>query len=54
MRRKCVNLLAFICIFNGKKDNSKNVGLYRNDELAVFKNVKGPASEKIKKNTIFV
>ena len=29
--------------------NSKNIGLYRDDRLAVFKNVSGPASEKIKK-----
>ena len=33
----------------GKKYDSKNIGLYRDDGLAVFKNVNGPASEKIKK-----
>ena len=33
----------------GKKYDSKNIGLYRDDGLAVFKNVSGPASEK-KKN----
>ena len=33
----------------GKKYDSKNIGLYRDDGLAVFKNVSGPASEKIKK-----
>ena len=32
-----------------KKYNSKNIGLYRDDGLAVFKNVSEPASEKIKK-----
>ena len=37
-----------------KKYNSKNVGLYRNDELAVFKNVRGPASEKILKKLQFL
>ena len=33
----------------GKKYDSKNIGLYRDDGLAVFKNVSGPASEKMKK-----
>ena len=33
----------------GKKYNSKNIGIYRDYGLAVFKNVIGPASEKIKK-----
>ena len=38
-----------------KKYDSKNIGLYRDDELALFKNVSGPASEKIKKTVkIFV
>ena len=32
----------------GKKYDSKNIGLYRDDRLAAFKNVSGPASEKIK------
>ena len=32
-----------------KKYDSKNIGLYRDDGLAVFKNVSEPASEKIKK-----
>ena len=35
----------------GKKYNSKNIVLYRDDELAVFKNVSLPASEKIKKQS---
>ena len=34
----------------GKKCNSKNIGQSRDDRLAVFKNVSGPASEKIKNN----
>ena len=33
----------------GKKYELKNIGLYRDDRLAFFKNVSGPASEKIKK-----
>ena len=33
----------------GKKYNSKNIELYRDDGLAIFKNVSGPTSEKIKK-----
>ena len=33
----------------GKKYDSKNIGLCRDDGLAAFKNVSGPASEKIKK-----
>ena len=33
----------------GKKYNSKTIGIYRDYGLAVFKNVIGPASEKIKK-----
>ena len=32
----------------GKIYNSKNIGLYRDDGLAIFKNVSGPTSEKIK------
>ena len=34
----------------GKKYHSKNIGLYRDDGLAVLKNVSGPASDKIKKH----
>ena len=33
----------------GKKYDSKNIGLYRDDGLGVLKHVSGPASEKIKK-----
>ena len=39
----------------GKKYDSKNIGLYRDDRIAVLKNVSRPASEKIKKTfAIFV
>ena len=34
----------------GSKYNPNNIGLYRDDGLAVFKNTSGPQSEKIKKN----
>ena len=33
----------------GNKYNPNNIGLYRDDGLAVFKNTSGPQSEKIKK-----
>ena len=54
---------AKVCDFIGiymlylieKKYDLKNIGPYRDDGLAVFKNVSGPASEKLKKTfTIFV
>ena len=32
----------------GKKYNSKDIGLYRDDGLSVFKNMNGPEAEKIK------
>ena len=32
------------------KYNKNNIGLYRDDGLAIFKNISGPKSEKIKKN----
>ena len=34
----------------GKKYDSKNIELYRDDRLAALKNVRRPASEKIKKH----
>ena len=33
-----------------EKYNKNDVGLYRDDSLAVFKNISGPKSERIKKN----
>ena len=30
--------------------NNNNIGLYRDDGLAVFKNISGPQAEKIKKH----
>ena len=38
----------------GKKYDSKNIDLYRDDGVAVLKNVRGPASEKKNFFTIFV
>ena len=32
------------------KYNKNDIGLYRDDGLAIFKNISGPKSEKIKKN----
>ena len=32
------------------KYNKNNVGLYRNDGLAIFKNISGPKSEKVQKD----
>ena len=32
------------------KYNKNNIGLYCDDGLAIFKNISGPKSEKIKKN----
>ena len=34
----------------GKKYNSKNIGLYRVDDLPVFKDIRGPASKKVDKH----
>ena len=34
----------------GKKYDSKNIGLYRVDGLALFKDIRGPPSGKVKKN----
>ena len=33
-----------------EKYKKNNIGLYRDDGLAVFKNISGPESERIKKN----
>ena len=41
--------IYMLCLI-GKKYDSENIGLYRGDRLAAFKNVSGPTSEKIKKH----
>ena len=45
----CELIGIYMLYLIGKKYDSKNIGLYRDDGLAVFKNVSGPALEKIKK-----
>ena len=45
----CELIGIYMLYLIGKKYDSKNIGLYRDDGLAVFKNVSGPASGKIKK-----
>ena len=45
----CELIAIYMLYLIGKKYDSKNIGLYRDDGLAIFKNVSGPASEKIKK-----
>ena len=44
----CELVGTYLLFLIGKK--YKNVGLYRDDGLAVFKNTSGPANERIKKN----
>ena len=39
----------FMLSLIGSKYNPNNIGLYRDDGLAVFKNTTSPQSEKIKK-----
>ena len=51
----CELIGIYMLYLIGKKFDSKNIRLYRDDGLAVLKIVSGPASEKIKKTfTIFV
>ena len=51
----CELIGIYMLYLIGKKFDSKNIRLYRDDRLAVLKIVSGPASEKIKKTfTIFV
>ena len=44
----CELISIYMLYLIGKKYDSKNIMLYRDDGLTVFKNVSGPASEKIK------
>ena len=41
--------LAFICFHNLQHHATRDIGLYRDDGLAVFKDTSGPQAEKIKK-----
>ena len=45
----CELIGIFILSLIGNKYNPNNIGLYRDDGLAVFRNTSGPQSEKIKK-----
>ena len=45
----CELIGIFMLSLIGNKYNPNNIGLYRDDGLAVFKNTSGPQSEKIKK-----
>ena len=40
----------FMLSLLGTKYDSKNIGLYRDDGLSIFRNVSGPDLEKIKKH----
>ena len=44
----CTLIVICMLYLIGKKYDSKNIGLYRDEGLAVFKNVSGPSSEKMK------
>ena len=44
----CELIGIYMLYLMGKKYDSKNIGLYRDEGLAVLKNVSRPASEKIK------
>ena len=44
----CELIGIYMSYLIGRKYDSKSIGLYRDDELAAFKYVNGPASEKIK------
>ena len=46
----CELVSIFILNKISEKYNKNDVGLYRDDGLAVFKNISGPESERIKKN----
>ena len=45
----CELISIFMSSLIGNKYNPNNIGHYRDDGLAVFKNKSGPQSEKIKK-----
>ena len=46
----CELVGIFILYQLSRKYNKNNIGLYRDDGLAVFKNISGPKAEKIKKH----
>ena len=46
----CELVETFLLYKLSLKYNKNKIGLYRDDGLAIFKNISGPKSEKIKKN----
>ena len=46
----CELIGIYMLYLIGKKYHSKTIGLYRDDGLVILKNVRGPASEKMKKH----
>ena len=46
----CELIGIFMLSLLGTKSDSKNIGLYRDDGLSIFRNVSGPELEKIKKH----
>ena len=46
----CEQVGTFLLYKISLKYNKSDIGLYRNDGLAILKNISGPKSEKIKKN----
>ena len=50
----CELIGIYMLYLIGKKYDSNNIGLYRDDGLTVLKNVSGPASEKIKKHSQYL
>ena len=46
----CELIGIFMLSLLGTKYGSKNIGLYRDDGLSIFRNVSGPDLEKIKKH----
>ena len=46
----CELVGIYLLSFLSENHNKKDIGLYRDDGLAAFRNVSGPQSEKIKKN----
>ena len=45
----CELIGIFLLNFLGRQYDTKNIGLYRDDGLLIFKNCSGPQMEKIKK-----